>query len=1061
MWNKRHIRLRLVGYGVMSWLFCLSQNSSAQWTNPNPTSAVSVAIMVSTGATGAVQGPKTVSGFTSVGSDRFVAEELMLNAVLIDEWSDLAGASILNLAQYVTGASSVTAPGAPYANVLQSGAAPGLTFSRIKGQSGITASNGPDGNIYLDGGATSSVEALFPRQTMSVTRIYYRSITAPYDMTYFDTPTYTSGYFYIDGTTPVFRSTVAVGNATNADLFAGQLPGYYADFFNLTNVLIWDDATVEATDVMGFEAGVNADWELVTRTNNGRTSTVARMNIAGGSNDLGRLASSNAWTEYNSFEDDTYFFSRILRTGHGITIADGASVGSGSSNLTASGSQSTVAGGFANTASGENSTSGGGLQNTASGAKSTAAGGYNNAASGTGSAIGGGQNNNAGDYSAASGGDNVDVTGQYSAGPGGLNISATKNYELIFGRNLASTNADGLMFAWGDVETNRLKSVQDRAVVFLWEGTNRGRLGFNTANPTANVHVVGSVMADQYYGSFLGDISGASGAPVASNSQFTLETIYGTNGATRRLVFVGAAVTNVLVSGNTTTVYFADSLGGGGGSANLTSTWAVAVTLGSTNAVMIPYAASNTLLASTGATSTPAFKTAAQLGLVTTESDPVFAGVSNSLQSQINAKGTGTLIQSSVQDVYVRVSGETNIVVLTGATVRVREPSAGSDAATKAYVDSGGAAGVTNAISKMNVNGTDYTGLSQLNLNNAAASASQAGPTVTVTMAQTPINTNMAFAGYTISNASQVEVVQIPTTNHLQAGGRVTMFDDRARQHSGASASTAVRTIPNLAMTVDASNGMGWVSTVVQQTNGTPNFALSGVAGPSSSYQPGFSLSTASRAGVYNGANGTFFGAAGKTAGDEDLALVMFRGVDEADMVLYAVPGTAADTTSATATPVFKHRYVEGGTGVSVQNIGKSDWDFIVSGVNSVKVLAVDSATDCVVIRDPGSLWYSAITVTNGAHAALVVNGAVHIQGTGGNLKLANAGQATMTSGVCIVTMPVAMPDTTYIVHPIFLDGGAVAGLAPFNLTNRTTTAFTLETVSTYSGTILFNVIDY
>lgn len=246
--------------------------------------------------------------------------------------------------------------------------------------------------------------------------------------------------------------------------------------------------------------------------------------------------------------------------------------------------------------------------------------------------------------------------------------------------------------------------------------------------------------------------------------------------------------------------------------------------------------------------------------------------------------------------------------------------------------------------------------------------------------AQTPIATNIAYAGYTFSNASQGELVQVPTTNHVQAAGRVSFFDDRARQNDGAGAAGSVRTIPHISMVVDASNAAGWVSTVIRQTDNVPEFVMSGVSGPSSGYQPGFALSTASRAMVHNGGTGTARSSPGKTAGDEDVMIAVFRGVDEADVVIWGIPGTSADLTSATMQRLYTARYVEGGTGQNVFNLGKQDFDFTVSGQTTGFVLRVDASSDAVGIRQPGT-WTASTAITG---AALRVWGDVAIESPGG-----------------------------------------------------------------------------
>jgi len=108
-------------------------------------------------------------------------------------------------------------------------------------------------------------------------------------------------------------------------------------------------------------------------------------------------------------------------------------VGGGRYN-TASGLQSTVAGGYSNIANNTAAAAGGGMNNYASGILSVAAGGYGNVASGYSSAVGGGYENlAAGDYAAVAGGVYDTASGSYSSVAGGYVNKAGGNYSAVAG----------------------------------------------------------------------------------------------------------------------------------------------------------------------------------------------------------------------------------------------------------------------------------------------------------------------------------------------------------------------------------------------------------------------------------------------------------------------------------------------------------------------------------------------------------------------------------------------------------------------------------------------------
>ena len=114
-------------------------------------------------------------------------------------------------------------------------------------------------------------------------------------------------------------------------------------------------------------------------------------------------------------------------------------------NDTASGSHSTVSGGYSNSASAEEATVGGGVDNTASGDATTVGGGQYNDASGNYATVGGGQYNDASANSATVGGgyDN-DVSGWSATVGGGRYNHARGQYSVVSGgggETLADSNS--------------------------------------------------------------------------------------------------------------------------------------------------------------------------------------------------------------------------------------------------------------------------------------------------------------------------------------------------------------------------------------------------------------------------------------------------------------------------------------------------------------------------------------------------------------------------------------------------------------------------------------------
>lgn len=155
----------------------------------------------------------------------------------------------------------------------------------------------------------------------------------------------------------------------------------------------------------------------------------------------GCIASGTYSTVIGGFNNNTTSDYSVVGGGKDNTSAGNYStIGGGINN--SCGSFSTVAGGSQNSATGSHSTVGGGLNNTSSNYWSTVAGGISNNSNGYQATIGGGNDNTSSGYASTVGGGYSNMAdGAYSVIPGGSRGKTTRHGELSHSAGSFSENA--------------------------------------------------------------------------------------------------------------------------------------------------------------------------------------------------------------------------------------------------------------------------------------------------------------------------------------------------------------------------------------------------------------------------------------------------------------------------------------------------------------------------------------------------------------------------------------------------------------------------------------------
>lgn len=182
-------------------------------------------------------------------------------------------------------------------------------------------------------------------------------------------------------------------------------------------------------------------------------------------------------------------------------VASGSmsTVGGGWGN-TAGGFGATVGGGTGNNASGSGGTVGGGAGNTASAGSSTISGGSNNTASGLDSTVSGGRNNCSGGRYSWAGGQRAKVRPRTGLSAEQLG-EGCDGVDAVFGGDVST-------FVWADsLDADFVSSGQDQ---FLVRAT--GGMGINTNDPETQLHIVGPSPGNDPFGQMRLEGSETSGA---------------------------------------------------------------------------------------------------------------------------------------------------------------------------------------------------------------------------------------------------------------------------------------------------------------------------------------------------------------------------------------------------------------------------------------------------------------------------------------------------------------------------------------------------------------------
>ena len=190
--------------------------------------------------------------------------------------------------------------------------------------------------------------------------------------------------------------------------------------------------------------------------------------------------------------------SLVLGGSWNLATKNYSSVVGGSFNLS-TGAFSFLGGGSTNTAQGWYTSVGGGTENTAAAHSAAIFGGEGNSATETAAFVGGGFSNHAqGAYSVVVGGNSNQAAKHYSSVLGGANNQADGLYSTIAGGRDLSLGGDS-SFGFSAISASQVVTLSSVAV-FL--GVS---MGINTTNPQEALHVVGSLVANNFQGS--GDLS--------------------------------------------------------------------------------------------------------------------------------------------------------------------------------------------------------------------------------------------------------------------------------------------------------------------------------------------------------------------------------------------------------------------------------------------------------------------------------------------------------------------------------------------------------------------------
>ena len=708
-----------------------------------------------------VQGDSTFNGNVNIlgsltaateSESRHEMDEIALGSEsVISAWSDLD--TVIDLFNgYVNAISHPSDPGAAFFTI-GSKSGKTVTFPKVFGSGGITVLS-TGGNLEITGSATSGVEVVFaPPASITNGAIYYRQRATGHNwQTLLLEDTASNQVMVWQGTAGFTMGNA--GASTNADNLGNQPVAYWLNSANSTNFRLYDDGVLNSSAAFILDAGDNIDIETTNVIYNGVTQTVYKLNA--GSISGGSLNTSNLWTEYNNWEDRAYFWEGIELAGRQSSMSGAfASIGVGGTNIDATGEASTAAGGRDVTASGIESTAGGGDSITASGDQSVVDGGQNNVASAKGSVVGGGRGNTASDnYATVNGGFGNQATEEGATVLGGQYVFVSGSHSIAGGHSLDLTHDYSYMFGRGQASTNKLQSMADYTFVIMSGVTSETyKVGINTNDPQAELHVVGTIMANAFVDSIGNPIAGGDGAWVQDTN--TLDIYILTNAVgigiaapTNPLHVVGmaqfqTAIVQQITFDDGTTQTTASAGSGAGTFTN--------INIGASNyttEISLAFDSTQFKVAYTGIVAYYEYTGA----VVSVEADNIFTNwlaTNTFVQTEVDPNhaswlSTNTYVQTEVDALWTAVSN--NVLFSSGTTgevvfanvVQGPTPTNSADLATKGYVDTASSAAVTNAVDQISLDGSTETGLSAIEFVNAV-SLSQAGSTGIVTLADNPV----------------------------------------------------------------------------------------------------------------------------------------------------------------------------------------------------------------------------------------------------------------------------------------------------------------------------------
>lgn len=138
------------------------------------------------------------------------------------------------------------------------------------------------------------------------------------------------------------------------------------------------------------------------------------------------------------------------------------------------------------------------------------------------------------------------------------------------------------------------------------------------------------------------------------------------------------------------------------------------------------------------------------------------SGTNLLLNGNIFAPGGGGGGGETPTNFFVRLTGEDNPVDLSATTVKIQDAVSPDEPVSFSQFQAGAAAAVTNAIGKVSVNGTQYPGLTELQLNDNGVTASANNGTLTVARAYSLFKDSHGKLAFTNSDGRLTYVHGMP-----------------------------------------------------------------------------------------------------------------------------------------------------------------------------------------------------------------------------------------------------------------------------------------------------------